>query len=63
MKSILRKLKARTKDKLYEGINFALNSTSLEHIKHWLEYCGYIANATANVAYAHHKSNGNVSDE
>jgi len=41
MKSILRKLKARTREKLYEGINFALDSVTLEHIKNWFEHCGY----------------------
>ena len=41
MKSILRKLKARTREKLYEGINFALDSVSLDYITHWFEHCGY----------------------
>jgi len=41
MKAILRKLKARTHEKLCEAINFALDSVSLEYIKHWFEHCGY----------------------
>lgn len=44
MKSILRKLKARTRDKLGEAIAFALNSISLEFINNWFKHCGFIVN-------------------
>ena len=44
MKSILRKLKARTREKLDEAIRFALDSVSPEHIIHWFSHCGYVVN-------------------
>ena len=44
MKSVLRKLKARTREKLDEAIAFALNIIPLEYIKHWFEHCGYSVN-------------------
>ena len=44
MKSVLRKLKARTREKLDEAIGFALNIIPLEYIEHWFEHCGYVAN-------------------
>jgi transposase len=40
MKSILRKLKARTREKLDDAIKFALESVPLDYIKHWFEHCG-----------------------
>jgi hypothetical protein len=43
MKSVLRKLKARTREKLDEAINLALDSVPLDYIKHWFEHCGYSA--------------------
>ncbi len=44
MKGVLRKLKARTREKLNEAIDFALSSVSLEYIEHWFAHCGYSAN-------------------
>ena len=44
MKSVLRKLRARTREKLDEAIGFALNIIPLEYVEHWFEHCGYIAN-------------------
>jgi len=44
MKSVLRKLKARTHDKLEDAINIALDSVKLEFIAHWFKHCGYIVN-------------------
>jgi hypothetical protein len=41
MKSVLRKLKARTKEALYAGINIALDGVPLEYIKNWFTHCGY----------------------
>ena len=41
MKSVLRKLKARTREKLDEAIKLALDSVPLDYIKHWFEHCGY----------------------
>lgn len=43
MKSILRKLKARTHEKLVEAINFALDCLPIDYIKHWFLHCGYHA--------------------
>ena len=43
MKSVLRKLKARTREKLDEAIGFAFSTIPLEYIEHWFEHCGYIA--------------------
>lgn len=42
VKSILRKLKARTSEKLESTINFALNNVPLNFIKNWFKHCGYI---------------------
>jgi transposase len=42
IKSILRKLKARTHEKLEEAINFALDTVPLDYIRHWFGHCGYI---------------------
>ena len=44
MKSILRKLKARTHDKLAEAVNIALDSVNSDFIANWFKHCGYIAN-------------------
>ncbi len=41
MKPVLRRLKARTREKLTEAINLALESVSSEYIKHWFSHCGY----------------------
>jgi len=41
IKAILRKLKARTLDKLNHAINTALNSVTPELIKGWFKHCGY----------------------
>jgi transposase len=43
MKSILRKMKARTRELLDDAIAFALNSVPLEYIKNWFSHCGYTA--------------------
>lgn len=44
LKSILRKLKARTNDKLESSIKFALNAISLNDILNWFKHCGYAIN-------------------
>lgn len=44
MKSVLRKLKARTYEKLNDAIKFALDSVSLDHIGNWFKHCGYSVN-------------------
>jgi len=44
MKSILRKLKARTRKALEDAINLALTSVSLEYIFDWFNMSGYIVN-------------------
>ena len=41
MKSVLRKLKARTHDKLENAIAYAFDSVSLECIANWFRHCGY----------------------
>ena len=41
MKSILKKLKARTKDKLEDAVKFALDSVETEFIERWFRHCGY----------------------
>jgi transposase len=41
MKSILRKLKARTKDKLESAIKYALDSVEVGFIEGWFRHCGY----------------------
>lgn len=41
MKSILRKLKARTHDKLEDAIKIALDSVTVEFIANWFKHCGY----------------------
>jgi transposase len=44
MKSYLRKVKARTYEKLESAICAFLNSVSLEFISNWVRHCGYILN-------------------
>ena len=44
MKSILKKEKARTHKNLDKAINLALDSVTLDYIKHWFEHCGYSVN-------------------
>ena len=44
MKLILRKLKARTHEKLEGAIKYALDSVKLEFIANWFRHCGYIVN-------------------
>lgn len=41
MKSVLRKLKARTRDKLDDAIKFAFDSVQINFIAHWFAHCGY----------------------
>jgi hypothetical protein len=42
MKSILRKLKARTREKLENAIGFALESVDLDFISNWFKHCGIV---------------------
>jgi transposase len=42
VKTILRKLKARTREQLDEAIKFALDNLPSDYILHWFEHCGYI---------------------
>ena len=44
MKSVLRALKARTREKLDEAIRVALDRVSPDYIKHWFAHCGYAVN-------------------
>jgi transposase len=44
IKSILRKLKARTHGKLDEAIVYTLDSVKLEFIVNWFKHCGYQTN-------------------
>lgn len=44
MKSVLRRFKARTHDKLDDAINTALNSVKDVFILNWFNHCGYILN-------------------
>ena len=41
VKSVLKKLKARTNEKLEKAVNFALDSVNLEFIANWFRHCGY----------------------
>lgn len=41
MKSVLKKLKARTKEKLESAIKCALDSVELGFIEGWFRHCGY----------------------
>ena len=42
IKSVLRKLKARTFDALKSALSVALNSISLDDVLGWLNHCGYV---------------------
>jgi transposase len=42
MKSILRKIKARTHEKLESGIKFVLENIPQNYIKNWFKHCGYV---------------------
>jgi transposase len=42
IKSVLRKLKARTQEKLDNAINYALNNVPKIYIENWFAHCGYI---------------------
>ena len=44
MKSVLRKLKARTHKKLNEAIKFSLDNIHNDCILHWFKHCGYTVN-------------------
>jgi putative transposase len=44
MKSVLRKLKSRTHEKLEEAVAFALETVPSDYIANWYEHCGYIVN-------------------
>ena len=41
MKSVLRKLRARTRKKLQKAIVYALNTVELNFIANWFRHCGY----------------------
>jgi transposase len=42
MKTILRKLKARSHEKLNFAIAFAFNSLPLNYVKNWFEHCNFV---------------------
>lgn len=42
VKSVLKKLKARTHQKLEKAINYALDSVPLNYIENWFKHCKYI---------------------
>ena len=42
VKSTLKKLKARTHEKLDKAINYALNNVPDNYIENWFAHCGYI---------------------
>jgi len=44
MKSILRKLKTRTHEKLDDAIKIALDSVKIETVANWFKHCGYSVN-------------------
>ncbi len=44
MKSLLRKLKARSRDKLCDAIGFVMDSLPVDYIAHWFKHCGYCVN-------------------
>jgi transposase len=44
MKSVLRKLKARTHEKLEDAMNVAFDSVSLDFIANWFRRCGFVNN-------------------
>ena len=41
VKSILRKLKARTSEKLIQAVAFAFDCVQIEYIENWYKHCGY----------------------
>lgn len=41
MKSVLRKFKECTQEKLHESISFVLENVPNEYIKNWFSHCGY----------------------
>jgi transposase len=41
IKSVLRKIKARTREKLEDGIDYALKCVKLDFILNWFSHCGY----------------------
>ena len=41
MKSVLKKLKARTHDKLEDAINITFDSVKIEYISNWFNHCFY----------------------
>jgi transposase len=41
IKSVLKKLKARTHERLLGAINLAISEIKLEFIKNWFRHCGY----------------------
>jgi transposase len=41
IKSVLKKFKARTHEKLEEGIAYALKCVNLEFVTNWFRHCGY----------------------
>lgn len=43
VKSVLRKLKARTYEKLETAINYALSNIPESYVENWFKHCGYIA--------------------
>lgn len=44
IKSVLKKLKARTQEKLESAINYALTTVELSFIENWFKHCGYSTN-------------------
>jgi transposase len=42
VKSYLRKVKARTAEKLDDAIAFSLKSVPAEYIENWFKHCGYL---------------------
>jgi len=42
IKSVLRKLKARTQENLDNAINYALNNLPNSYIENWFAHCGYV---------------------
>ena len=44
MKSVLKKLKARTREKLIDSINLAFDSIPENYILNWFKHCGYSVN-------------------
>ena len=42
MKSILKKLKARSHENLLKAINYALSNIPINYFQNWFEHCGFI---------------------